>query len=80
MISAMKGVQNSQVFHNTLGMAISNIMNQIVFGRRLEYDDPNFVAIQKFHLVFIAIIKANAVPFYKVRWRALLFGDHLLHV
>ena len=62
----MNGRQNCKSFSQTIGMAISNIINQVVFGRRLEYSDPDFVGLENFDPYFAAKLKSSLLPFYQV--------------
>ena len=62
----MKGRQNSNSFTHTIKMATFNIINQVVFGRRLEYNDPDFIGLGNFDPYFEAMVKASILPFYKV--------------
>lgn len=64
LFAAMKGPQHSHQFREIIGKAISNIISQIVFGRRLDYDDSNFVYLQKFDAFFRSRMKTAALPFY----------------
>jgi len=48
--------------------AVSNVINQIVFGHRLDYNNPNLEGIQQHETYFSTTAKSNALPLYKVSY------------
>jgi len=48
--------------------AVSNVINQIVFGHRLDYNNPNLEGIQQHETCFPTAAKSNALPLYKVSY------------
>ena len=65
-LSDMEGTLSSRTFADTIGKGVFNIMNQIVFGRRLDYDDPDFICLSNFNPYFMTLLKARILPFYRV--------------
>lgn len=66
MMASLNGQKSSDEFRRVLGMAISNVINQVLFGRRLDYEDEILESLRNFDPVFMAMVKASAIPFYKV--------------
>lgn len=64
--------QTNGTFKNVIGKAVANVTNQIVYGRRLEYDDDVMLSLTKFDAYYMKAIKAGLIPGYKVLSRVSL--------
>ena len=67
VFTAAKGRQKSEDFWDTMKMAMANIICQVVFGHRLEYNDDNLKALCHFDSWFYKQMIATAIPFYEVQ-------------
>lgn len=45
---------------------MSNVINQVVFGRRLDYEDVDLKCLRFFEAYYVAALKALLIPGYKV--------------
>jgi len=59
-------VQDSQAFKLTMSGAVSNVINQTIFGRRLDYNNPNLEGIQQFEGFITAAARSMVLPLYQV--------------
>lgn len=64
-LSSLKGTQSSDTFKLVVGGAVSNVINQVVFGRRLDYEDVDLKCLRFFEAYYVAALKALLIPGYK---------------
>lgn len=58
-------VQTSDSFKDCVSQAVANVTNQIVYGRRLEYNGDMMETLTKFEAFFANSLKAKLIPGYK---------------
>lgn len=56
--------QTSDTMKIVVGNAVANITNQMVYGRRLEYSDPNMESLTSFDGYYMTAFKAALIPGY----------------
>ncbi|XP_067946183.1 cytochrome P450 2C37-like [Watersipora subatra] len=65
LLATLEGKQSSRTFKEVVGKGICNIINQVVFGRRLDYADKQFARLLKVDGFFAKQLIASRLPFYK---------------